>query len=241
MASKMGFGKGDVKLLNNIVYFQCRRAVEICKGLAQCRTAYSSGYYNTVLYSWARTKDNTDMGYEAQHDHGRYQHPPQPHRPVVVLRHRPARGSIPTPNQRSRRTESESDNNVFFLNKQIRSGLPSGGGVALRVFVDQMEDAEGVTGVAPATWTPGSRRRESRAQRAPYLRRFLSATYKEKTDYDPNSASNFFRRALGMNQVGTIQTSVSMYNRCPLGDALKLFERSSPWAHRIIAKIEKII
>ena len=53
---------------------------------------------------------------------------------------------------------------------------------------------------------------------------FLNATYKEKTDYDPNSPANEFRRAMGMNQTMTVQTDVSMFaNRYPQDDAVKLF------------------
>ena len=115
------------------------------------------------------------------------------------------------------------DNNVFFLNKQSDLVLPSGGGMLLRVFVDKMEDAEGVTSVTGNTELKDHAALKA-VLNAPYLEGFLSATYKEKTDYDPNSPANNFRRALGMNQVGTIQTSVSMYgNRYPLEDALKLF------------------
>ena len=57
-----------------------------------------------------------------------------------------------------------------------------------------------------------------------YLNAFLAATYSEKTDYDPNSPVNQFRSAFGMNQVGTIETKVSMYcNRYPDANVLKFF------------------
>ena len=58
-----------------------------------------------------------------------------------------------------------------------------------------------------------------------YLEAFLSASYTETTDYNPNSAANQFRSAMGMNQVGSIQSKVSMYaNKYPYSDNLmKLF------------------
>ena len=57
-----------------------------------------------------------------------------------------------------------------------------------------------------------------------YLEGFLNATYKEVTSYDANSPANNFRRAMGMNQTGKIQSSVTMWaNRYPLEDTLKLF------------------
>ena len=60
---QMGFGKGDVKLLNNVFTSNAVAAVEI-SGLHNAPNGIQLEFaYNTVLYSWARTKDNTDMGY----------------------------------------------------------------------------------------------------------------------------------------------------------------------------------
>jgi hypothetical protein len=57
-----------------------------------------------------------------------------------------------------------------------------------------------------------------------YLNGFLSASYKETTSHDPNSPANQFRKSMGMNQTGTIQSSVTMYaNRYPWKEALKFF------------------
>jgi hypothetical protein len=57
-----------------------------------------------------------------------------------------------------------------------------------------------------------------------YLGGFLSATYTESTDYDPNSSANQFRSAMGMNQVGTIQSKVTMFmNRYPIESSIKCF------------------
>jgi hypothetical protein len=57
-----------------------------------------------------------------------------------------------------------------------------------------------------------------------YLEGFRNASYKETTNYDADSLANNFRRAMGMNQRGTIQSSVSMWaNRYPLEDSIKLF------------------
>ena len=57
-----------------------------------------------------------------------------------------------------------------------------------------------------------------------YLKAFLAANYSENTSYDPNSPENSFRNMFGMNQVGTIETKVSMYcNRYPDANVLKFF------------------
>jgi len=57
-----------------------------------------------------------------------------------------------------------------------------------------------------------------------YLEGFINAAYSEVTSFDADSPANTFRRAMGMNQTGTIQSTVTMWaNRYPLEDALKLF------------------
>jgi hypothetical protein len=57
-----------------------------------------------------------------------------------------------------------------------------------------------------------------------YLNGFLAASYKETTDYDPNSPANQFREAMGLNKQGTMQSSATMYaNRYPWQEALKFF------------------
>ena len=57
-----------------------------------------------------------------------------------------------------------------------------------------------------------------------YLRGFLNAAYKENFSYDPNSVLNTFRQAMGMNMVGTMTSTATMFaNHYPVEDALKLF------------------
>ena len=219
---QMGFGKGDVKLLNNVFTSNAVAAVEI-SGLHNAPNGIQLEFaYNTVLYSWARTKDNTDMGYGFRN---MTMVDTNIHHNLIGLSSFSGidRTRIDSNKTNEAARKIKIDNNVFFLNKQSDLVLPSGGGMLLRVFVDKMEDAEGVTSVTGNTELKDHAALKA-VLNAPYLEGFLSATYKEKTDYDPNSPANNFRRALGMNQVGTIQTSVSMYgNRYPLEDALKLF------------------
>ena len=57
-----------------------------------------------------------------------------------------------------------------------------------------------------------------------YLNGFINASYKETLKTDPNSDANTFRQAMGMNQVGTMTSSATMFaNRYPFEDALKMF------------------
>ena len=57
-----------------------------------------------------------------------------------------------------------------------------------------------------------------------YLNGFINVSYKETLNSNPNSPENQFRQAMGMNQTGTISSSVTMFaNRYPFEDALKMF------------------
>lgn len=58
-----------------------------------------------------------------------------------------------------------------------------------------------------------------------YLEGFLSASYTESADFNPNSEANQLRAALGMNQQGKITSKVTMYaNKYPFSDnTMKLF------------------
>jgi len=122
------------------------------------------------------------------------------------------------------------DRNLFFLNKQADMLVP-GGGMMTRIWVEEnFEDVpdievpttrftsvEGNVGMTTAEPLKG-------VINLPYLEGFINATYSEVTDYDADSPANTFRRAMGMNQTGAIQSTVTMWaNRYPLEDALKLF------------------
>jgi len=114
------------------------------------------------------------------------------------------------------------DNNRFFMNKQADVTLP-GLGTFEYVWVKDFEDvdrfnsAEGneeLKDIAPL----------KNVLNKAYLAGFLNATYKEKTDYDPNSPANEFRRAMGMNQTMTVQSDVSIVcKQISQDDAVKLF------------------
>ncbi|HBH09355.1 MAG TPA: hypothetical protein DDX40_08155, partial [Rikenellaceae bacterium] len=57
-----------------------------------------------------------------------------------------------------------------------------------------------------------------------YLKGFLNASYTAEMQHNPNSAVNTFRSALGMNQIGTMTSKVTMYaNRYNWEKALLLF------------------
>ena len=117
---------------------------------------------------------------------------------------------------------SKMDHNRFFLNKFADLVLPSGGGLFENVRAEDFEDLDmtSVEGNEELKDVGGFKTALNKA----YLEGFLSLTFSEKTDFDPNSSANQFRAAMGMNQVGKISTKVSMFaNRYPLEDSVKLF------------------
>jgi len=122
------------------------------------------------------------------------------------------------------------DKNLFFLNKQADMTAP-GAGMFQRLWVEEhfedlpdlelqgveFKSVEGNKGMGTAEALKS-------AINLPYLDGFLAASYKEVTSYDADSPANTFRRAMGLNQMGTMKSSVSMWaNRYPQADALKLF------------------
>ena len=114
------------------------------------------------------------------------------------------------------------DNNRFFMNKQADVTLP-GLGTFEYVWVKDFDDLDRFNSAEGNEELKDIASLKNVLNKA-YLAGFLNVTYKEKTDYDPNSPANEFRRAMGMNQTMTVQTDVSMFaNKYPQDDAVKLF------------------
>jgi hypothetical protein len=113
-------------------------------------------------------------------------------------------------------------NNIFFLNKQADLMIP-GGGQFMRIWAKDFEDVEQLAEVEGNKTLKDPSVFKGKLDEA-YLNGFLNASYKEKTDYDPNSAANTFRAAMGMNMVGKMESSATMFmNRYPFAKALELF------------------
>jgi hypothetical protein len=178
--------------------------------------------YNTILFSWARTREMSDMGYGYRYMTGNINH--FLNNNIIGLS---SFSGID-------RTRSESDkakdaarittaeNNIFFLNKQGDLTLP-GGGMFLRVNVEDFADVEQLAKSGGNKSMTDPAIFKDVIDEA-YLNGFLAASYKETTNFDPNSPANIFRQAMGMNMTGTMRSSVSMFaNRYPWRDALKFF------------------
>lgn len=113
-------------------------------------------------------------------------------------------------------------NNIFFLNRITDLTIP-GGGMLTRVKVEDFDDVEAIAESSGNTSLTDPALFKGKIDEA-YLNGFLSVSYKETTSYNPNSAANTFRSAMGMNMTGTMTSSVSMYfNRYPWQKALDVF------------------
>ena len=212
---------GSVRILNN-VFVACR--MESC--VVSCSNAQAGAVqvefaYNTVLFTWSRTSEMTDMGYGfrciskvASNIHNN----------IFGLN---VYAGVGNDKGDPKSKNIKLDKNIFFLNKIADvTAVKSPNILKLRVDEDAFEDMADFPGMASVDGNVSLK--DPKAFKGvineAYLVAFLNATYSEKTDYDPNSPANVFRSALGINQRGTIQTKVSMYcNRYPLNEVYKLF------------------
>ena len=109
------------------------------------------------------------------------------------------------------------------MNKAGDLNLPSGGGMFLQVNAEAFDDVDLLTSASGNYELKDVQGLKSALDQA-YLNGFINATYSETVNHDPNSSVNQFRSAMGMNQVGTIQSKVSMFmNRYPIESSIKCF------------------
>ncbi|UTC97225.1 DUF1565 domain-containing protein [Treponema denticola] len=214
-------GTGNVKILNNVFTANAMAACEIWGKENKPNAITVEFAYNTVLFTWPRTHAFEDMGYgfrvmtkvEVNIHHN-----------IIGLSCLSAvdRCRIDSPASMENGRKVLMDNNRFFMNKQADVTLP-GLGTFEYVWVKDFDDLDRFNSAEGNEELKDIASLKNVLNKA-YLAGFLNATYKEKTDYDPNSPANEFRRAMGMNQTMTVQTDVSMFaNKYPQDDAVKLF------------------
>lgn len=204
---------GDVKILNCVFVGNVMSATELWGGNRNQRAQLEFAN-NTVLFTWSRTSEMSDMGYGIRAmtlmDYNVHHN---------IIGFSSFAGVDATRDDPSRKLKI--DHNVFLLNKQADLTLP-GGGMFMRVWVEDFEDLEIES--SDENMAPKDLSVLAEAVNKAYTAGFLNATYKENVDYDENSPLNEFRAALGLNKQGTISSTVSMYaNKYPFDDAIKLF------------------
>lgn len=176
---------------------------------------------NTVLFTWSRLKDMADMGYAFRFNNRTDSYV---HHNILGCSVYAAldRGRTDTPNDREAMKVTTSEHNMFFLNKRGDLALP-GGGMYMMVNCEDFEEVEQLKEIDGCVRLNDPSVLKGKIDEA-YLNGFINASYKETLSSDPNSAANQFRQAMGMNQVGTMTSSATMFaNRYPFEDALKMF------------------
>jgi hypothetical protein len=213
-----GIRSGTYRIKNNVFVGNRMAAIEIFGTCAStqgpgktsnCGRVEIAG--NTILFTWSRQKDMLDMGYAIRiMSKCGY----EIHKNIIG-------GSVLAGIDHTRFTPNDwlrVDDNLFFANKKGDIEYSPASNTRLHITVDQFSDL-------PFASIRGNRG-ETRA-RLPlsmaYLEGFLAAAYREQVDYDPDSAANQWRQAMGLNKQGRIQSRVSMFmNRYPWKVALGL-------------------
>lgn len=211
---------GKMKILNNVFTSSVMGAIEVW-GRGRGNDSELEVAYNTILFTWTRTRYFEDMGYAVRFKTRCHT---DIHHNVIGCAYMGAisKTNIDAPKSLEESRISKMDHNRFFLNKFADLVLPSGGGMFENVRAADFEDLEmtSAEGNEELKDVGGLKNALNKA----YLEGFLSISFSESTDFDPNSPVNQFRAAMGMNQVGKISTKVSMFgNQYPLEDSLKLF------------------
>jgi len=211
---------GKITITNNIFIGNRFSGVEINGGSATLDAEITFSY-NTVLFTWSRLRDFGDMGYGFRFGNRANSYVTNNIIGLSVFSGID-RTRVDSDRNREARRVTTAEHNIFFLNKQGDLTLP-GGGMFMRINVDQFEDVDQLAKVAgnksltdPSVFKG--------VINEPYLNGFLNASYQETTNVDPNSPANQLRAAMGMNIQGTMQSSATMFaNRYPWQDALKFF------------------
>ena len=219
IAMNLNWYKGKVKMENNV----------FCNSLMVGANVYSSNPQqgavewefkkNTVLFTWSRTSELSDMGFGVRTTGNMKSELEDNIIGLSVL----TGWDNTKGNDKTKKIEAKG--NVFFLNRQSDAQVTKSPSV-VKVKVDDFEDdLEGNYGIETASDNVGvsDPKALSACINAAYLKAFLTMKYSEKATLDAGQL-NAWRQAVGLPQQGTIVSKVDMFgNRYPLEDALKLF------------------
>lgn len=214
-----GLRQGSLLITGNVFVSNRMAAIEVygtCrstggpKSLSMCAEVEIS--YNTILFSWSRTKELLDMGYgirimtKLKYD----------------IHHNIIAGNVLAGVDHSRFNKNQwikLDNNIFFANKMADLEYSPESNTKLNLRVEQFGDLEFASCTGNSTSIP----KELPFDKA-YLEGFLNARYSEKADFNPDSPANQLRQMLGLNKQGKLNSTVTMYaNRYSWKKALELY------------------
>ena len=208
-------------IIDNNIFINCRMIACDVRGGDAKDNMVVEFCNNTVLFTWTRSRDFGDMGWAFRYNNRTDSYV---HHNIFGCSAFAAldRGLTDTPKDREAKKVTTSEHNMFFLNKQGDLTLP-GGGLYMRVNCEDFEEVEQLAEIDGCVRLSDPNSLKGKINEA-YLNGFINASYKETLKTDPNSDANQFRSAMGMNQVGTMTSSATMFaNRYPFEDALKMF------------------
>ncbi|MBL0174371.1 MAG: right-handed parallel beta-helix repeat-containing protein [Ignavibacteria bacterium] len=218
-ALQAGHRSGKFTVKNNVFIANKMAAIEIygtCANppgpgnMSKCGEVEIA--YNTILFTWSRTKDFQDMGYGVR----------VMTKAGYTIHHNIIGASILAGVDHTRFNKNEwiaVDHNIFFVNKDKDFHFSPASNTRLRIDAKDFDDIQIASVNGNKNEIP-----KTLQLNTDYLEGYLSARYSESTDFDRNSPSNQWRSILGMNMQGTMSSSVTMFaNKYPWKEALLLF------------------
>ena len=216
----LGLFRGSMYIDNNI-FVNCRMEAMDVRGSDPKVNSKVDFTNNTLLFMWSFKQNLETMGYGFRFQPGTdcylannifgcsmmtaldYTH-------------------IDSDRNREATRKTSVENNVFFLNRMGDISIP-GGGNFINISSADFSDVEYLDSEGGNTTVKDVNIFKGKIDEA-YLKGFLNASYTAEMQHNPNSAVNTFRSALGMNQIGTMTSKVTMYaNRYNWEKALLLF------------------
>ncbi|MCL2104526.1 MAG: DUF1565 domain-containing protein [Kiritimatiellaeota bacterium] len=216
------FGGRKALIANNIFINNLMAACEISGGGIAKEEKEVRFDHNTVLFVWSRLRDMADMGYGYRYMNGIQTHHVTRNIIGCCIFSGLDRCRVESDKALEAKRVTTAEHNLFFLNRQGDLAIP-GGGLFLQVKAEDFEDVDQLAKVEGNKTLTDPSAFKGVINEA-YLNGFLTASYKETTNVDPNSPANTFRQAMGMNLTGTMKSSATMFaNRYPWEEALNFF------------------
>ena len=209
---------GEWEICNNVFVSNLYASCEITGGLNQATGAHQS----TVLFSWPTTKEMESMGYGYRFRNGADHNV---HHNIFGCNNFGALdagwddSNLPA----DKRKICSAYDNLFFMNKGDLVMAGTSGGNWLYVPGKRFDEVEMLTEYERNRELPDTSKFKDVIDEA-YLKGFASLKVMTTESFDPNSAANVFRSALGLNMQGSCTTRVSMFgNRYNFDKAVQLF------------------